>query len=63
MAMTKLSQLLQEKLSKAFLSFQTIMKQIGSEFHDTTVAGAGAGAGAVGEHTTEVSQDTCTLLT
>jgi hypothetical protein len=61
MAMTKLSQLLQEKLSKAFLSFQTIMKQIGSEFHDTTVAGAGAGA--VGEHTTEVSQDTCTLLT
>jgi predicted hydrolase (HD superfamily) len=34
-SMTKLSHLLQEKLSKANLSFQTIMKQIGTELRES----------------------------
>jgi hypothetical protein len=41
--MTKLSQSLQDQLSKANLSFQTILKQIGSEFRESS-----------NPHTTEV---------
>lgn len=56
LTMTKLSQQLQEKLSRAILSFQTIMRQIGGEFHGTSTAAA--------VHTTEVSGATnvCLIL-